>query len=161
MKSAFTQRPDTVTKPRNWIAVASAEHARIGREHSPVGFMQVGHGKGAPLKRIAPGDRVACYAPATVYGGTDKLQSFVSIGIVQAGEPYQADAGEGFVPWRRDVRYAAAHQAPIAPLIESFDFVEDPKRWGAKFRFGLFEINAHDMSRIARAMQADSASLNL
>ena len=35
------------------------------------------------LKRVAPGDRVAYYAPATVLGGTDKLQSFVSIGVVQ------------------------------------------------------------------------------
>ncbi|MBC7381316.1 MAG: EVE domain-containing protein, partial [Burkholderiaceae bacterium] len=30
---------------KNWIAVASAEHARLGREHQPMGFMQVGHGK--------------------------------------------------------------------------------------------------------------------
>ena len=37
---------------RNWIAVASAEHARLGRDHRPVGFMQVGHGKHAPLKRM-------------------------------------------------------------------------------------------------------------
>ncbi len=146
---------------RNWIAVASAEHARLGRDHRPVGFMQVGHGKGAPLKRIAPGDRIAYYAPATVFGGTDRLQSFVSIGLVQPGAPYTADMGNGFVPWRRDVRYVAAHEAPIAPLIEAFDFVEDPKRWGAKFRFGLFDINDHDMRLIASAMQADTASLHL
>lgn len=151
----------TRTAPRNWIAVASAEHARLGRDQAPVGFMQVGHGKGAPLKRIAPGDRVAYYSPATVYGGNDKLQSFVSIGVVQPGEPYTADMGNGFVPWRRDVRYAAAQEAPIAPLIASLDFVEDPKRWGAKFRFGLFEITAHDLRRIAKAMQADTAALGL
>ena len=52
---------------RNWIAVASAEHARLGRDFKPVGFMQVGHGKGAPLKRLAAGDRVAYYAPAEVF----------------------------------------------------------------------------------------------
>jgi len=147
--------------PRNWIAIASAEHARIGRDHKPVGFMQVGHGKGEPLKRIAPGDRVAYYSPATVFGGADKLQIFVSIGVVQPGEPYVADMGNGFVPWRRDVRYATAREAPIAPLIEAFDFVEDPKRWGAKFRFGLFEIDAHDMRLIADAMRADVKSLNI
>lgn len=146
---------------RNWIAIASAEHARLGRDHGPVGFMQVGHGKGAPLQRIAPGDRVAYYAPATVYGGTDKLQSFVSIGCVQPGEPYTADMGNGFVPWRRDVRYVPAQEAPIAPLIEAFDFVEDPKRWGSKFRFGLVEVNAHDMHLIADAMAADFAALGL
>lgn len=150
-----------MTKSRNWIAIASAEHARAGRDHSPVGFMQVGHGKGAPLRRIAPGDRVAYYAPATVYGGTDKLQSFVSIGIVQPGAPYTADMGSGFVPWRRDVRYAPARETPIAPLIEAFNFVEDSRRWGAKFRFGLFEISDHDMRLIAGAMQADAAALGL
>ncbi|MEJ8849937.1 EVE domain-containing protein [Variovorax rhizosphaerae] len=147
--------------PRNWIAIASAEHARIGRDHRPMGFMQVGHGKGAPLKRITPGDRVAYYSPATVFGGTDKLQSFVSIGVVQPGEPYTAEMGNGFVPWRRDVRYAKSAEAPIAPLIEAFDFVEDPKRWGAKFRFGLFEVNAHDMRLIADVMKADVKSLEL
>ncbi|MEO5736857.1 MAG: EVE domain-containing protein [Variovorax sp.] len=147
--------------PRNWIAIASAEHARLGRDHQPLGFMQVGHGNGAPLKRIAPGDRVAYYAPATMYGGTDRLQSFVSIGVVQFGEPYQVDLGRGFIPWRRDVRYALAQEAQIAPLIEAFDFVEDPKRWGSKFRFGLFEINDHDMQLIATAMRADTPSPGL
>jgi hypothetical protein len=33
---------------RNWIAVASAEHAQRGRSE---GFMQVCHGKAAPLRR--------------------------------------------------------------------------------------------------------------
>ena len=150
-----------MSPPRDWIAVASAEHARLGRDHAPIGFMQVGHGKRAPLERLAPGDRIAYYAPAAVYAGGDKLQSFVSIGVVLPGAAYPFDMGSGFVPWRRDVRYAAAQEAPIAPLIESFDFVEDSKRWGYKFRFGLFEINAHDMRLIARAMRADARALDL
>ena len=101
---------------RNWIAVASAEHARRGRDHRPLGFMQACHGKAGPLRRVAAGDRVAYYSPATVFGGTDRLQSFVSIGIVQPGEAYEFDMGGGFVPWRRDVRYAVAHETPIAPV---------------------------------------------
>ena len=123
--------------------------------------MQVGHGKLAPLKRIAPGDRVAYYAPATVLGGSDTLQSFVSIGVVQPGEPYSFDMGNGFVPWRRDVRYAPAREAPIAPLLLQLEFIEDPKRWGYKFRFGLFEINTHDMRLIAEATDADQKLLGL
>ena len=146
---------------KNWIVIASAEHARIGRDYRPTGFMQVGHGKGAPLKRIAPGDRVAYYAPATVHGGTDKLQSFVSIGVVAPGEPYTADMGNGFVPWRRDVSYVPGREAPIAPLIATFHFVENPKRWGARFRFGLVEIDAHDMGLIAQAMGAEPAALGI
>jgi hypothetical protein len=117
--------------------------------------MQVGHGKRAPLARVQPGDRVAYYAPATQYGGSDKLQSFVSIGIVQEGEPYEFDMGKGFVPWRRDVLYLPSQETSIAPLIEQFDFVEDPKRWAYKFRFGLFKISDHDMRLVAQAMRAD------
>src|SRR5438045_1699867 len=137
-------------KRKNWIAVASAEHARLGRAHRPAGFMQVGHGKGAPLKRVHPGDRVVYYAPAETFGGKDKLQSFVSIGIVQPGEPYQADMGGGFVPWRRDVAYVQARETPIVPLLDELEFIEDRQRWGYKFRFGLFEIGDADMCLIAR-----------
>jgi len=146
---------------RNWIAVASAEHARRGRDTPQGGFMQVGHGKLAPLRRLTAGDRVAYYAPTVTLGGPDKIQSFVSIGIVQGEEPYKAPMGEGFIPWRRNVRYARANEAPILPLIESFDFVENKKRWGFKFRFGLFEVNDHDIRLIASAMKADSRALAL
>jgi EVE domain len=141
----------------NWIAVASADHARRGRDactDSGSGFMQVCHGKRAPLVRVQPGDRVAYYAPTVTMGGKDKLQSFVSIGIVQPVEPYAFDMGGGFVPYRRDVKYLEATQAPIAPLLDDFEFVEDRQRWGYKFRFGLFKINDHDMQLIANAMQA-------
>jgi hypothetical protein len=149
----------TEKKRKNWIAVASAEHARLGRDHRPIGFMQVGHGKGAPLKRIAPGDRVAYYSPTQVYGGSDKLQSFVSIGVVADRDPYTFDMGGGFLPWRRDVAYSQGGEAPIAPLLGELEFIEDPKRWGYKFRFGLFEIADADMKRIARAMAADTQML--
>jgi hypothetical protein len=148
-----------IPKQSNWIAVASAEHARRGRDDPAGGFMQVGHGKLAPLKRIRAGDRVAYYAPTTTLGRADKLQRFVSIGVVHGDQPYEADMGNGFVPWRRDVRYAPAREAPILPLIEQFDFVDDPKRWGGKFRFGLFEVNDHDFGLIAAAMHAELPGL--
>ncbi|MDD0840346.1 EVE domain-containing protein [Curvibacter sp. HBC61] len=139
--------------PRHWIAVACAEHARRGREAQPLGFMQVCHGRRAPLARLRPGDSVAYYAPATRMAGHDRLQSFVSLGRVAAGEPYAFDMGGGLVPFRRDVHYAsAAREVPIAPLLDRFEFVEDRQRWGARFRFGLFEVSAHDMGLIAQAM---------
>jgi hypothetical protein len=150
--------PSLAAQHRNWIAVASAEHARRGREarqgEFDCGFMQVCHGKHSAVARVQSGDIVAYYAPATEMGGKDKLQSFVSIGIVQPPAPYAFDMGGGFVPWRRDVRYLPAREAPIAPLIAQFEFVEDPKRWGYKFRFGLFKISAQDMQLIAQAMGA-------
>ena len=116
--------------------------------------MQVCHGKRAPLARVQPGDRVAYYAPTVTMGGKDKLQSFVSIGMVHSADPYAFDMGGGFVPYRKDVKYLSAHEAPIAPLLDDFEFVQDRQRWGYPFRFGLFKINDHDMLLIARAMQA-------
>ncbi len=118
------------------------------------GFMQVGHGKLAPLKRVQPGDRVAYYSPTRTLGAKDGFQSFVSIGIVQPGEPYAFDMG-GFVPYRRNVKYLKAKEASILPLLDDFEFVENRSRWGYKFRFGLFTVSDHDMRLIAQAMGAD------
>lgn len=149
-----------MTIPKNWIAVASAEHARLGRDANK-GFMQVGHGKLAPLKRIKPDDRVAYYSPTAVYGVKDELQSFVSIGIVQSGEPYAFDMGNRFVPYRRDVVYLSAQDAAIAPLLDKFEFIQNRQRWGYKFRFGLFDVSDNDMRLIAQAMGADLKMLGL
>jgi hypothetical protein len=67
--------------PNYWIAVASAEHVRRGRGEG--GFMQVSHGKGAPLRRVRLGDRVVYYSPTVTLGGEDKLQAFTAIGTVK------------------------------------------------------------------------------
>ena len=146
--------------PKNWIAVASAEHALRGRD-SAVGYMQVCHGKSAPLRRVKAGDRVAYYAPSRRFGGTEKCQAFVSLGLVADGEPYAFDMGGGFVPFRRDVAYVPAHEAPILPLLDELQFVEDRRRWSYKFRFGLFEVSDHDMVLIAGAMSVAPALLGL
>jgi hypothetical protein len=145
---------------KNWIAVASAEHARRGCA-APAGFMQVGHGKLAPLRRLRPADRVAYYSPTITFGAKDNFQSFVSIGVVQEGEPYAVDMGGGFVPFRRDVVYVPTQEASILPLLDQFEFVENRQRWGYKFRFGLFEVSDHDMRLIALAMQTDPTRLGL
>ena len=145
---------------KNWIAVASADHARRGRDERVPGFMQVGHGKLAPLKRVQPGDRVAYYSPTITMGTKDGFQSFVSLGIVQPGEPYAFDMG-GFVPFRRNVNYLKAKEASILPLLDDFEFVENRSRWGYKFRFGLFTISDHDMRLIAQAMDVEASLLLL
>ena len=145
---------------KNWIAVASADHARRGRDEIVPGFMQVGHGKLAPLKRVQPGDRVAYYSPTVTMGAKDGFQSFVSIGIVQPGEPYAFDMG-GFVPFRRNVSYLKSNEASILPLLDDFEFVENRSRWGYKFRFGLFTISDHDMRLIAQAMDVEASLLLL
>jgi hypothetical protein len=140
-----------MTAQTNWIAVASAEHVGRGRAG---GFMQVNHGKAAPLKRIVPGSRVAYYSPTSTFGGKDKLQAFTAIGVVQPAEPYQGDMGGGFLPFRRDVTWLNAHPAPIQPLLERLEFSAGVNNWGQKFRFGLFSVTDHDMDVIAGAMGA-------
>jgi EVE domain len=135
-----------------WIAVASAEHVRRGRAG---GFMQVCHGKGAPLKRIRTGDYVCYYSPTTNFGGSDRLQAFTAIGRVWDGDAYIFDMGEGFHPFRRDVAWAEAVEAPIRPLLEALDFTAGKQSWGGPFRFGLFSVSAGDFQTIADAMGAE------
>jgi catechol 2,3-dioxygenase-like lactoylglutathione lyase family enzyme len=134
-----------------WLAVASAEHVRRGRSE---GFMQVGHGKAAPLRRIKPGDRVVYYSPTVKLGGKDKLQAFTAIGTVKDREAYVFDMGRGFRPYRRDVDWAKANEAPIAPLLDALAFAAGKPNWGYQLRFGLFAIGTADFCLIARAMGA-------
>jgi len=138
-------------KPRYWLGVASADHIRIGRTK---GFMQLGHGKLAPLKRVRPGDRIVYYSPTTTYGEKDRLQSFTAIGVVKDGEPYEAAMGEGFRAFRRDVTWKKAKETPIAPLLDRLELTKGKANWGYQFRFGLIEISARDMATIAAAMGA-------
>jgi hypothetical protein len=135
----------------NWIAVASAEHVRLGRA---TGFMQVCHGKAAPLKRVTPGSRVVYYSPTEHFGGNDRLQAFTALGVVRDIDPYQFDMGGGFCPTRRDVDWLETRPAPIKPLLEQLEFTKGLHNWGQKFRFGLFAISARDMAVIAAAMGA-------
>ncbi|RVA52598.1 EVE domain-containing protein [Mesorhizobium sp. M7A.F.Ca.US.001.01.1.1] len=139
-----------------WIAVASAEHVRRGRT---AGFMQVNHGKAAPLRRVKPGDGVVYYSPTTVLGDKDGLQAFTAIGIVREGEPYQGDMGADFTPFRRDVAWAKAEEAPIKPLLDRLDFTVAKSNWGYQLRFGLFEIGDHDFRVIAEAMGAEMGAM--
>ena len=138
---------------KHWIAVASAEHARRGK----AGFMQVNHGKEAPLKRISPGDGVVYYSPTTTFGGKDKLQALTLIGRVKEGEIYPGEMG-GWTAYRRDVEWHDAVDAPIASLLDTLDFTKGRTNWGYQMRFGLFEITAHDFGVIAKAMSPSGSS---
>ena len=145
-------------EPRNWIAAACAEHVARGRAG---GFMQVCHGKEAPLKRLRAGDRVVYYSPTEVMGRGPALQAFTAIGRLREGAPYRFDMGGGFVPWRRDVEYVKAAPAAIRPLLERLAFTQGVVSWGAKFRYGLFSVSTADMQCIADAMGASPALLGL
>ena len=114
--------------------------------------MQVSHGKLAPLKRIAPGDRVAFYAPTVTLGGKDKCQAFILYGVVRDGEPYQVTMSADFQPFRRDVEWLSRQEAPIAPLLDKLDFSDGKSNWGYQLRSGLVAITDHDIDLIAKAM---------
>lgn len=138
---------------RNWIAIASAEHVAIGRAQ---GFMQVCHGKVAPLRRIQPGDGVVYYSPTRVFGASEtkqhKLQSFTAIGVARDQAPYQVEMFPGFFPFRRDVDWLNSQPVSILPLLDKLEFSRGKRNWAYPFRFGLVEISAHDMAVIAAAM---------
>jgi|KBSSwiStaDraftv2_1062776.scaffolds.fasta_scaffold447770_2 hypothetical protein len=136
--------------PRFWIGIASRDHVRRGVAG---GFCQLGHGKAAPIRRLSPGDWIAYYSPRESFPDGAPLQAFTAIGEVQAGEPYAADMGDGFMPTRRDVRFrTGAKEAPIRPLLEALELTRGKAGWGALFRRGLVEVSAADFARIAAAM---------
>jgi hypothetical protein len=82
---------------------------------------------------------------------------------LRADRPWQGGAAAahggrrlgGFLPFRRDVDYRPATEAPIAPLIEALDFIPDKKRWGYPFRRGILAIGAADFARIAAATRVE------
>ncbi len=135
--------------PKSWIGVASADHVARGRAE---GFAQVNHGKAGPLRRTRPGDRLIYYAPVRAYGGKDRLQAFVAHGRIAPGEVYEGRMAGDFRPFRRDVLWDQAQEAPIAPLLSHLAFTAGRVNWGQPFRWGFFEIPEADARIIAKAM---------
>jgi EVE domain len=137
---------------KNWIAVASANHVARGKQE---GFMQVNHGKAAPLKRMNTGDMICYYSPTKEYGGTEKLQAFTAIGTIKPGDIYQGDMAGGFMPFRRDVDWLASEVASISPMLGELEFTKGKANWGYQMRFGLFEVSTADMQLIGRNMKIE------
>jgi EVE domain len=137
---------------RYWIGVASQEHVLNGVQG---GFCQLCHGKSNPLMRLTPGDWIVYYSPRTAMIGGEIVQSFTAMGQILAPEPYLFDLGNGFIPYRRDVRFVKIESAPIHPLLEDLSFIKNKKSWGYIFRFGLLEIPEVDFQNIAAAMKAE------
>ncbi|KAB2689163.1 EVE domain-containing protein [Brucella pseudogrignonensis] len=134
---------------RHWIATVSVEHAMIGQR---LGFIQVCHGKAAPLRRLCCGDRVFSYSPKRSLGGNESLQAFARIGHLRDHRAYKVEMAPGFHPWRRDGNWLTARQAPIRPLLDALSFTRSKSNWGYKFSYGLFEISDADADLIAMAM---------
>lgn len=132
-----------------WIGVVSRAHAQLGVAG---GFVQLGHGKRAPLQRLRAGDGIVLYSPRTDYPNGEPLQSFTAIGTVTTGEIYRAEMTPQFRPYRIDVAFKPCREAPIKPLLDDLSFIADRTHWSAALRFGQVKVDAHDFALIARAM---------
>ena len=137
-----------------WIGVVSREHVHIGVKG---GFIQLNHGKRAPLQRLHAGDGVVMYSPRVAYPDGEPLQHFTAIGTVVTGEIYQVEMSQDFKPYRVNVKFLKCREAPIKPLIENLSFIKNKTHWGAAFRFGYIKVPAEDFTLVARALAAQSA----
>ena len=133
-----------------WIGTVSRSHVLRGVAG---GFIQLNHGKKAPLQRMKAGDVLAMYSPRTEYPDGAPLQAFTALGVVKTGEIYQVTMSEDFNPYRIDVDFLASKEAAIRPLIEQLSFIKDKSHWGAAFRFGYIKASAGDLELIAAAMK--------
>jgi predicted RNA-binding protein len=134
---------------RYWVAAVSKEHAMRGVAGS---FMQVCHGKQAPLKRMKKGDYMLVYSSKITMEGNEKCQAFTAVGQVNDEEVYQVEMSENFKPFRRNIDFIKSKECAILPLINDLYFISNKKMWGYPFRFGFFEINEHDFNLITANM---------
>ncbi|MDI7776244.1 EVE domain-containing protein [Asticcacaulis sp. EMRT-3] len=141
----YSQDQVGLAQPRRyWLVVACAEHVRRGQGG---GFVQAGHGRAAPLRRLSPGDGVVCYSPSQEMAQKDGFQSFTAIGFIRPGDAYLADSGM----FRRDIDWLEADDQPIRPLLDWLDFTQTPN-WGYALRFGLIEMTEADFAFLQYVM---------
>ena len=134
-----------------WVGVVSRSHVQRGVAG---GFIQLNHGRKEPVRRFRAGDGLAMYSPRISYPDGAPLQAFTAIGVVRTGEVYQVEMSADFRPYRVDVDFVEAKEAPVRPLIRHLSFIKDKDHWGAAFRFGQLRVPAADFGLIARAMGA-------
>jgi hypothetical protein len=132
-----------------WVVVVSKDHTQHGVKG---GFMQACHGKQAPLKRMKKNDWVIFYSPKESMGGSERCQAFTAMGQAIDDDVFQFKMADDFIPFRRKIKFTECHETSILPLIDQLEFIQNKKSWGYVFRFGFFEINAHDFNLISSKM---------
>jgi hypothetical protein len=135
-----------------WIVVVSKEHMQWGVEG---GFIQVNHGKEAPLKRMQINDWIIIYSPSDSLGSKTKVQAFTAAGTVSDEKIYEFKMSETFIPYRRNINFKDSKEVSILPLIENLEFIKNKKSWGFPFRIGFFEVNENDFKLIISKMLKD------
>jgi len=132
-----------------WIAVVSKEHAQLAINSN---FIQVRHGKEAPLKRMYKDDYVILYSSKIKMAENEKCQMFTGLGKVIDDNVYSFQMTEQFKPFRRNIEFLKCKEVSILSMIENLDFITDKKHWGYPFRYGFFEINENDFKFITSKM---------
>jgi len=132
-----------------WIAVVSKDHVENGID---LEIMQVCHGKKAPLKRINKGDYVLFYSSKNSMGNKKPYQKFTAVAKVIDDEIYQVKMFDDFEPFRRKVEFFKCKETEIRPLIDDLEFIQNKKRWGFPFRYGLLQISERDFNLISSKM---------
>lgn len=134
-----------------WMGVASAQHARGGRDG---GFAQLGHGKHIAVKSLRKGDWIVYYSPREGMGEGEVVQAFTTIGRVTSDAPYRAEQAMNFNPYRVDMDYLKdAQPALIKPLLSSLKLTRDHgPSWGMAVRGPKCRLDEADMLTIAAAM---------
>ncbi len=144
-----------MSSTKYWIAAVSKEHTLRGIAGS---FIQVCHGKQAPLKRMKKGDYLIVYSSKITMKGNEKCQAFTAIGQVKDNDVYQFSMSENFKPFRRNIDFFECRESSIIPLINNLEFISNKKSWGFPFRFGFFEINEKDFNLITSKMLQNEIS---
>lgn len=136
----------------HWIAVISRVHARIAAQS---GFLQVCHGKAAPLRRTAAGDEVFIYCPREEMRGGARLKRVEYRCTMNDDRVYQVEQAPGFTPFRKDVTFDTGFEGRAIHDVADLELTADP-HWGMLARRGFFEVSVHDAG-LLRACLEDAA----
>lgn len=134
-----------------WLGVVSKEHVMMGVAG---GYVQVCHGKAAPLRKMKKGDYFVFYSPVNTFQSKEKLKAFTAIGRVKTGHIYQVEMFENFKPFRCDVVFYKNCKEVFLDDIK-FSLSITQGNYGLLFRRGHFEIPLDDFKKIAHAMRVN------
>lgn len=137
-----------------WLGVVSRSHVRRGVAG---GFIQLCHGKAAPLRKMAEGDRMVFYSPRTEMGGGEPLQAFTAYCIIGPPDTQQVEMAPNFHPFRRSVTFLEAREVSIRPLLSRLSFTREDPNWGMLLRRGHLHLTLADLALISAAMGVQPA----
>jgi predicted RNA-binding protein len=133
-----------------WINTVSKDHVMVGKRG---GFVQAGHGKKTPIKKLQLNDYIIFYSPKSSLENGKFVQAFTAVARIKDRDVYRALVNDHFQPYRRNAEYENCQEVQIKPLIKQLEFITNKQHWGFRFRLGLFEINQHDFELIYGLMK--------